>query len=149
MQRLAPKWWTLATGLLCAWVLLMPAPAAAFDNSSISGNYAFQFNKFGTCPNLEVIVGLFTFDGGGNVSGKFTQYSSNKGGAGPKVSTGTATGTYTVNSDGTGRIHLTSPDTVAFAFAIDSTATSAQRLELILLSLGSSSCAQSGYAIQQ
>jgi len=138
----------VAAGLLCAWALLLPAPAAAFDSSSISGSYAFQFNKFGTCPNLQTIVGLFTFDGAGNVSGKFTQYSSNKGGAGPKVSTGTATGTYTVNPDGTGRINLTSP-TVTFAFTIDSTATSAQRLELILLSLGSSSCAQSGYAIQQ
>lgn len=149
MHRLEPKWWTMATGLLCAWVLLLPAPAAAFDVTSISGNYAFQFNKFGTCPNLSVIVGLFTFDGAGNVSGTFTQYSSNKGGTGPKVSTGTATGTYTVNSDGTGRINLTSPNTVTFAFTIDSTATPAQRLELILLSLHSNSCAQSGYAIQQ
>lgn len=149
MQRLALKWWTLATGLLCAWTLLLPTPAAAFDNSSISGSYAFQFNKFGTCPNLQAIVGLFTFDGAGNVSGKLTQYSSNKGGTGPKVSTGTATGTYTVNSDGTGGINLTSPDTVTFAFTIDSTATSAQRLELILLSLHSSNCAESGYAIQQ
>src|SRR6185437_9016865 len=149
MQRLARRWLTVAAGLLCAWALLLPAPAAAFDNSSVSGSYAFQFNKFGTCPNLQAIVGLFTFDGTGNVNGKFTQYSSNKGGAGPKVSTGTATGTYSVNSDGTGRINFTSPDTVTFAFTIDSTATPAQRLELILLSLHSSGCAESGYAIQQ
>jgi hypothetical protein len=92
---------------------------------------------------------LFAFDGAGNASGKFTNYSSNQEGAGPKVSTGTATGTYTVNSEGTGKINFTSPDTVTFAFTIDSTATSAQRLELILLSLHSFSCAESGYAIQQ
>src|SRR5439155_1830933 len=67
-----------------------------------------------------------------DASGKFTNYSSNQEGAGPKVSTGTATATYTVNSDGTGKINFTSPDTVTFAFTIDSTATSAQRLELIL-----------------
>lgn len=139
----------MAAGLFCAWALLQPAPAAAFDVSNISGSYAFQFNKFGTCPNLEVKVGLFTFDGAGNVSGTFTNYSSNKMGAGPKVSTGTATGTYTVNSDGTGSIHFTTPNTVTFAFAIDSTATLAERLELVTLSLGSKGCAQSGYAIQQ
>jgi hypothetical protein len=148
MQR-GVRWLAMAAGLLCAWVLLLSAPAAAFDNSSISGSYAFQLNKFGTCSNLSVLVGLFTFDGAGNASGKFTSYSSNKGGAGPKVSTGTATGTYTVNTDGTGRINLTSPNTVKFAFAIDSTAAAAQRLEMILLSLHSSSCAESGYAIQQ
>jgi hypothetical protein len=116
MQQLATRWLPVAAGLLCAWVLLLPAPAAAFDNSRISGSYAFQLNKFGTCPNLAAIVGLFTFDGAGNASGKFTNYSSNQEGAGPKVSTGTATGTYTVNSDGTGKINFTSPDTVTFAF---------------------------------
>jgi hypothetical protein len=149
MQQLAMKWLAVAAGVLCAWVLLLSAPALAFDNSNVSGSYAFQLNKFGTCPNQSVIVGLFTFDGAGNASGKFTNYSSNKGGTGPKVSTGTATGTYTVNSDGTGTINFTSPDTVTLAFTIDSAATSAQRLELILLSLHSWSCAESGYAIQQ
>jgi hypothetical protein len=36
-------------GCACAWLLLRPAPAAAFDNTSLSGSYAFEFNKFGTC----------------------------------------------------------------------------------------------------
>ncbi|HVB79863.1 MAG TPA: hypothetical protein VNE82_07935 [Candidatus Binataceae bacterium] len=149
MRQLAKGSYAIAGGLLCAWLVLRPAPAAAFDNTSLSGSYAFEFNKFGTCPNLEVTVGVFSFDGSGTVSGSFRQYDSNKNGAGPKASSGTASGTYTVHADGTGTINFTSPETTTFAFAIDSTGTSAPRMELINLSLNAKSCADSGYAIQQ
>jgi hypothetical protein len=149
MQQLAKSSWAVTVGVLCAWLLLRPAPAAAFDNTSLSGSYAFEFNKFGTCPNIEVTVGVFSFDGSGNVTGTFRQYDSNKNGKGTKVSSGSASGTYTVNSNGTGTINFTSPEAVRFAFSIDSTATSAPRMELINLSLGSLSCAESGYAIEQ
>ncbi len=55
-----------------------------------------------------VVVGLFDFDGAaGTVTASFKQYASNKGGTGPKVSSGAASGTYTVNADGTGTINLT------------------------------------------
>ena len=91
---------------------------------------------------------MFDFDGAGNVTASFKQYASNKGGAGPKVSSGTASGTYNVNTDGTGTINLTTIGQT-FAFAIDSTATSAERIELINTSSKSWSCALSGYAIQQ
>jgi len=150
MQQLAKSSWAAAVvGVLCAWLLLHPAPAAAFDNTSLSGTYAFEFNKIWTCPNIEVTVGVFSFDGSGNVAGTFRQYDSNKNGKGTKVSSGSASGTYTVNSNGTGTIDFTSPETVRFAFSIDSTATSAPRMELINLSLGSLNCAESGYAIEQ
>ena len=149
MRRLTKNLVSLLVGLLCAWVLFEPVPARAFDNTTLSGPYGFEFNKFGTCPNIEVTVGLFNFDGSGNVTGSFRQYDSNKNGSGPKTSSGTASGTYTVNSNGTGTINFASPETVKFAFSIDSTATAAKRLELINLSLSVWSCAESGYAIQQ
>lgn len=150
MRQLARNSYVAAVaGLLCAWLVMRPAPAAAYDNTSLSGTYAFEFNKFGTCPNIEVTVGVFSFDGAGTVTGSFRQYDSDKNGAGPKASSGSASGTYTVNPNGTGTINFTSPETVNFAFAINSTATSAQRMELINLSLHAWTCAESGYAIQQ
>jgi hypothetical protein len=123
-----------------------PALAVSFTDATLSGSFAFQFNKFGTCPNIAAVVGVFDFNGAGNVTASFKQFNSNHV---PKVSSGSASGTYTVNSNGTGLINLTSPTTLTFAFSIDSTATSAERVELINLTLGSSSCAESGYAIQQ
>jgi hypothetical protein len=150
MNQLAKRWYGLTAALICAWLVMRPAPAAAYDNTSLSGTYGFQFNKFGTCPNIEVTVGVFNFNAGtGTVSGSFRQFDSDKGGTGPKASSGSASGTYTVNPNGTGTINFTLPETVTFAFAIDSTATAAQRMELINLSLHSWTCAQSGYAIQQ
>lgn len=153
MRRIANHWWVAVAGLLCAWLALSPATAkAAFSNASLSGNYAFQFNKFGACPNIEVTVGVFTFNGAGGVSAVYSQFDSNKNGVGPKYKTGqTITGgTYTIDpTSGTGIIKFTSPETVKFAFAIDSTATPAQRLELINLTLYSWACAESGYAVQQ
>jgi hypothetical protein len=154
MRRLATRWLAVAAGLLCAWTAFRPAPASAvtFGAGSLTGNYGFEFNKFGTCPNMEAVVGVFSFDGAGNVSATFSQFDSDKGGTGPKAKTGqTATGTYTFDpsNNGTGILKFTSPETAKFAFAIDSTATSAQRLELINLTLGSWTCAESGYAILQ
>jgi hypothetical protein len=150
MHQSAKRCMGVAVALICAWVVMRPAPAAAFDKTSLSGTYGFQFNKFGTCLNIQAAVGVFDFDGLGGVSASFTKYNSYKWSKhGPKVDTGTASGTYIVNSDGTGTIYFTSPDTVTFAFAIDSSATSAQRLEFINISMHSPSCAASGFAIQQ
>jgi hypothetical protein len=150
MHQSAKRWMGVVVALICAWVVMRPAPAAAFDIGSLSGSYAFQFNKFGTCQNIQAAVGVFSFDGAGNVSASFTKYNSYKWSTrGPKINSGTASGTYTVNSDGTGTINFTSPDTVTFAFAIDSTAAAAQRLEFINISMHSPTCAASGFAIQQ
>jgi len=150
MHQSAKRWMGVVVALICAWVVMRPAPAAAFDIGSLSGSYAFQFNKFGTCQNIQAAVGVFSFDGAGSVTANFTVYNSYKWAAGgPKVTSGSSSGTYSVNSDGTGTINITSPDTVTFAFAIDSGATPAQRFEMIKTSMHSLSCAESGFAIQQ
>jgi hypothetical protein len=153
MRRLATMW--LAAGaMFCASMLLQPAPARAgtFDVGSLSGNFGFQLNKFGWCNNIVTSVGLLNFDGSGNVSASFTNYYSNKAGNGPKVKTGSASGTYTfnVNGDGTGEIDFSAPDNRTFAFVIDSTgSTGMERIEIIATKSQSSRCAMSGYAIQQ
>jgi hypothetical protein len=146
--------WMVAAGLLCTCFLFQPVPASAgtFSNSSLSGSFGFQLNKFGTCPNIAVATGLFNFDGltPGGVTGTATQYDSDKGGTGPKVlAAKLVSGSYNVATDGTGTISLTSPQTLSFAFVIDSTSTSAERIELINTSSHSWTCAMSGYAIQQ
>lgn len=156
MRRLVTAW--LAAGaMLCAVMMSQPASAqvAGFDSSSLNGNFAFRLNKFGWCSNIETSVGLIDFNPAagsatGSVTASFTNYYSNKAGNGPKVRTASASGTYTVNPDGSGEIDFTTPDHRTFPFVIDSTGTSgAERIELINTSLHSRRCAMSGYAIQQ
>lgn len=157
MPRLATVW--LAAGaLLCAGMLFQPssAQAQAFDSSSLSGSFAFQLNEFGSCSNIQTSVGLFVFtpvagNATGDVTAKFTNYYSDKAGNGPRLKTGgSASGTYTVNPDGSGEIDMTSPNNRKFPFVIDSTGVSgAERIEVINGSLHSWRCAMSGYAIQQ
>lgn len=155
MRRLVTAW--LAAGaMLCALMMSQPASAqvAGFDSSSLNGNFAFQLNKFGWCYNIETSVGLFNFTPGtgstGKVNATFTNYYSNKAGNGPKVKTGSASGTYTVNSNGTGEIDFTTPNHRTFPFVIDgTTSTGTERIEVINASLHSPRCAMSGYAIQQ
>jgi hypothetical protein len=154
MRRLATI--CLAAGaMFCASMLFQPSPAqavAGFGVGSLNGSYAFQLNKFGWCNNIVTSVGLFDFDGSGGVTASFTNYYSNKAGNGPKVKTGSASGTYqfNVNGDGSGEIDFTAPDNRTFTFVIDSTgSTGAERIELIDSSLHSPRCAMSGYAIQQ
>jgi hypothetical protein len=152
MRRLAMKGLTVAVGLLCAW-LFQPASAraGAFDNSSLSGPFGFQLNKFGTCPNIVVVAGLLNFDGSGGVTGSFSQYASDRGGTGPKALSGTVSGTYAfdVSGNGMGTISLVAPKIGTFAFVLDSTATLAKRIEAINTSSHSWTCAMSGYATQQ
>ena len=149
MKRFVSGCWMVVGGLLCASIVLLAAPAraATFSNSNLSGPFGFQLNKFGTCPNIVAVEGLLDFNAAGGVTVSFEQFSSNSGGTGPKVSSGTMSGIYNVNSDGTGTMSFTHGP--AFAFTIDSTGTSAERIELISTSIKAWSCAQSGYAIQQ
>jgi hypothetical protein len=76
---------------------------------------------------------VFSFDGSGNVTGTFNNMTATRTVRVPSF-VGSASGTYTVNSNGTGTINFTSPEAVRF-LSIDSTATSAPRMELINLHL--------------
>ena len=83
--------------------VLQSTAAATYNAASLKGIFGFQLNTWAADVSLGRvgIVGLFNFNGAGKVTASFTQM---KGGV---LSTGTGTGTYTVNADGTGAMSLT------------------------------------------
>jgi len=98
--------------------LALSAQAAGFNKASLKGSYSFLVNTWTAESNTQdATVGVMTFDGAGDVTAPYTSVS------GGVVQTGTATGTYTVNSDGTGAINFTAGGyTPQFAIALNSTA---------------------------
>ena len=67
----------------------------------MSGTYSFSSTTFGPCSNKEHLVGEATFDGKGGLTGSETIYEASSP---PAEGTGSFTGSYTVNSNGTGTI---------------------------------------------
>jgi hypothetical protein len=96
--------------------LALSAQAAGFSKASLKGSYSFLVNKWTADVNSNqgAEVGVVTFDGAGNVT---ESYTSINGGV---VQTGTNSGTYTVNSNGTGTINWT--DGHQTAITLNSTA---------------------------
>jgi hypothetical protein len=81
--------------------LALSAQAAGFSNASLKGSYSFLVNKWTADLNSNqgAQVGVVTFDGAGNVTESYTAIN------GGVVQTATDSGTYTVNSNGTGTIN--------------------------------------------
>jgi|SRR5215471_18791937 len=85
-------------------------------DATLTGNYAFSQPGF-TTPNKSVkgnedpaaAVGVFAFDGAGNISSSYTVAFKGVISAGQ-----TGSGTYTVNSDCTGSISFTAGDAAGF-----------------------------------
>jgi hypothetical protein len=77
------------------------------------GPYGFVLNATFSDPSTQgggAILGLMNFDGAGNVSGPYT-LELGSGGANPKADvTGSLTGTYSSNPDGTGTMSVTLVD---------------------------------------
>jgi hypothetical protein len=79
----------------------------------LKGSYAFQLNNF---PIPAGTIGVISFDGAGNATVSFTTVGVGNNPDQPDVvSTGSLTGTYAVNPDGSGTITL--PNS-AYAFVI-------------------------------
>jgi hypothetical protein len=78
---------------------------AAAAGAGLSGSYGFETNA---SPLPSAILGVLTFDGAGNVTESVTIVGPPGNDTMLPVSTGTYTGTYSVNPDGTGMINLTS-----------------------------------------
>ena len=86
---------------------------------SLTGNYAFSHSGF-TSKNLKgsplpaAVVGVFIFDGAGNFSATYTDMSPGK----PTYIAlqGTASGSYTVNSDCTGSAAFTTGSAAGLTF---------------------------------
>jgi hypothetical protein len=80
------------------------ASAAAYTNATVKGNYSLLIGGEGA------LVGLLKFDGAGDVTLTYTQ-------TGP--SSGTFSGTYAVDSNGTGTITMSADNqTVTLAFVL-------------------------------
>jgi hypothetical protein len=112
----------LQVGVLMFMVIALALSAqASFSNASLKGGYSFLLNKWtaDVNANQEAVVGVMTFDGVGNVTASITAIQ------GGVVHTGTASGTYTVNSNGTGAINFTTGGTTPPHFAITLNATAA------------------------
>jgi len=98
------------TVLICLFAVTLSAARqirpAKYSNGSLQGSYSFLTNKWLSDPTHDAvgIVGIMNFNGLGNVSSSFTVDDSGT------VYTGTAAGTYSVASDGTGNVKMTYPD---------------------------------------
>jgi len=113
----------------------------SFSNASLKGAQEFLTTTWTSTQNsnAQVDIGILTFDGAGNVKASVTQDSAGK------VTIIKASGTYSVNSDGSGSIVLTSKQgSITFAFAIDA---AGKGLQLIKAVSGDS--VQSGATTQQ
>jgi hypothetical protein len=102
--------------------LALSAQAATFSEANLKGRYSYMLNKWTVDVGMNQVanVGVMTFDGAGNMTGSATK-------VGGGVSEGGAlSGTYTVNSDGTGMIEVTStlfnPPTIQYGFVLNSLA---------------------------
>jgi hypothetical protein len=108
--------------------LALSAQAAAFSDASLKGSYSFLTNlrTANAKENQFAMVGVMTFDGLGDVSGSYTSISLDT------VQMGTLGGTYSVKTNGTGLIDLTSGLTALFAITLNSTAAGvAQGVQLL------------------
>lgn len=110
--------------------LLQSATAATYTLASVKGKLSFQLNKWTADVNetQEGIVGILIFDGTGKVTGSFKDM------VGGVLKTGTFTGTYAVNSDGSGSMSLISgSDNPQLAFALNNATptTPAKGLQLL------------------
>ena len=93
--------------------------ARAAYAGSPKGSYGFQLNN---SPLPAGTIGVANFDGAGNVAVSFTSVGVGKDPSQPPVMTGTLTGTYSINPDGSGTINFPAQSgqsgNSAFAFAI-------------------------------
>jgi len=119
---------TVLVSLAVAMVVPMAlARAPAFNNGSLKGSYGFQLPRWtsDSTQNAQVIIGVMTFDGVGNVRGSFTVNSAGT------VTTGTLSGTYAVNANGTGSTSFRTSDGggATLALAIDAASKNLQLLQ--------------------
>jgi hypothetical protein len=125
----------------------MQAAVAVFGNASVKGSYSFSLNKWTADVNAgqNGVLGVFHFDGAGNVTGSFSAMHAGT------LQTGTATGTYTVNSNGAGSINLTlAPSgTVQLAIVLNTTKAGVANSLHLLTTSNTDNAVESGTAILQ
>jgi hypothetical protein len=137
----------LQAGVLMFMVIALALSAqASFSNASLKGGYSFLINRWTADVNTneDATVGVVTFDGAGNVTASYTSIS------GGVVQTGTASGTYTVNSNGTGAINFTTgSNPPKFAIILNSTAAGLAHGVQLLRTDKNANLVESGTALLQ
>ncbi len=128
-QWFVPRPAVIAVLVTLAVAMTVPmaiAQSPAFNNGSLKGSYGFQVAKWtsDSSNNAEITLGLVTFDGAGNVSGSDTDNDAGS------VTTATFSGTYSVKSNGTGSMSITSSGhKVTLALVIDGSGKNLQLME--------------------
>jgi hypothetical protein len=109
----------------------------------LTGSYGFQLNN---SPIPAGTIGVADFDGAGNVTVSFTSVGVGTDPSQPPVMSGTLTGTYSTNPDGSGTMNFPAQSgqsgNSAFAFVITDSGSGA----LLLLTTGTGSNVTSGTA---
>ena len=127
--------------------VLQSTVAATYTVASVKGIFASQFNSWTADLNQtrNGNVGLGNFNGAGKVTGSFTEMN------GGVLLTVAATGTYTVNADGSGTMSLVSgTDSFQIAFVLNTVVSGHPKgLQLLLTTEGGSNRVDSGVAQKQ
>jgi len=107
--------------------LLMAVLTAGFvhaQGGSLSGCYGFLFNEYMNNTSQAdtsglAVIGVMNFDGAGNVSGTYTvaQGATLAGFQNSTSQSGTLTGTYSGNADGTGTLNIIADSGATLTFA--------------------------------
>jgi hypothetical protein len=113
--RILPR---LASVLVLTLTLLT---AVSAQSMSPSGAFGFLINASYNDPSNETglaILGVMDFDGAGNVKGSYTFEVGSSAKQSSQPLTGTLTGTYSSNPDGTGSVTITSDIGITLTFAM-------------------------------
>jgi hypothetical protein len=115
MQRYSRRFVQLGILFLITIALALSAQATTYKKASLKGSYGFLTNLWTADSSTDQIamVGILTFNGAGKVIGSYTTVSLEV------VKTGTLGETYTVSSNGTGKITLTTGSTAVFAIVLN------------------------------
>ena len=108
VQRLSAPAPVLFIGLAICFAYLTPAnklSSASAQAVAPNGSYGILLNQWkdANSNNISAILGVLNFDGAGNVTGTYTLVTTKN----PTAATGTWTGTYSGNPDGSNTVNLT------------------------------------------
>jgi hypothetical protein len=107
--------------LLPVLVLTLTLRTASAQSMPSSGSFGYLLNATFSDPSNEsglAILGVINFDGAGNVTGSYTTEQGSSATHSSQPVTGTFTGTYSSNADGTGSLTTTADNGTTFTFAM-------------------------------
>ena len=110
-----------AQSLLSMLALSLALECGGFaQNMSPTGSFGFLMNSAVSRTSTDsgsAIAGVLNFDGVGNLTGSYTLQLAAKDGRNGQTASGTLTGTYSTNPDGTGTLTAALDAGVTFTFA--------------------------------